>query len=310
MKAIAVHRFGGLEVLSLEELPEPPLGPDFVLIAARAAGVNPVDWKIREGYLTGRFPHHTPLILGWDVAGVVAAVGPAVTGFAVGDEVMAYARKDTVEYGTYAELVTVVDSAVAHKPAALSFAQAAALPLVGLTALQALEAVGVGKGDRVLVHGAAGGVGHLAVQIARALGAEEIIGTASPRNHAFVRSLGAIPVRYGAGLVEEVAALVGDDGRVDAVLDTVGGDTLVQSLRLVRDPARHVSITDAQRVQAQGGRYVFVRPDGAGLARLADLAESGALTVEVQQEFPLAQAADAHRLIQTGHVRGKLVLSV
>ena len=303
MKAVVLHRFGGPEVLALEHLPEPVLGPDYVLIAASAAGVNPVDWKIREGYLVGRFPHHTPLIPGWDVAGVVTAVGPAATGFAVGDEVMAYARKDTIEHGTYAELVCVVDRAVARKPATLSFAQAAALPLAGLTALQALEAVGVGKGDTVLVHAAAGGVGHLAVQLARTLGADEVIGTASPRNHDFVRSLGATPVAYGDRLVAEV-------GAVDAVVDTVGGQALAQSACLVRDPARLVSITDAQAVLRHGGRYVFVRPDGPGLARLGELAETGALRIEVQQEFPLAAAADAHRLIQDGHVRGKLVLTV
>jgi len=216
---------------------------------------------------------------------------------------MAYARKDTIEHGTYAELVCVVDRAVARKPAALSFAQAAALPLAGLTALQALEAVGVGKGDTVLVHAAAGGVGHLAVQLARTLGADEVIGTASPRNHDFVRSLGATPVAYGDRLVAEV-------GAVDAVVDTVGGQALAQSACLVRDPARLVSITDAQAVLRHGGRYVFVRPDGAGLARLGELAETGALRIEVQQEFPLAAAADAHRLIQDGHVRGKLVLTV
>ena len=190
MKAVTLHRFGGPEVLALEHVPDPPLGPDAVLVAVRAAGVNPVDWKIREGYLTGRFPHHTPVIPGWDAAGVVAAVGPAVTGFAVGDEVMAYARKDTIEYGTYAELVTVADHATAHKPAALSFAQAAALPLAGLTALQALTALEVGTDDTVLVHAAAGGVGHLAVQLASSLGARTVIGTASPRNHDFVRALG------------------------------------------------------------------------------------------------------------------------
>jgi NADPH:quinone reductase-like Zn-dependent oxidoreductase len=310
VKAVTLHRFGGPEVLAVEHVADPPLGPDYVLVAVRAAGVNPVDWKIREGYLTGRFPHHIPVIPGWDAAGVVAAVGPAVTGFAVGDEVMAYARKDTIEYGTYAELVTVADRAVAHKPTTFGFAQAGALPLAGLTALQALTAVGVGAGDTVLVHAAAGGVGHLAVQLARALGAGRVIGTASPRNDDFVRSLGAIPVGYGPRLVDEVAALAGGDWRVDAALDTVGGEALTQSFRLVRDPARVVSIVDAVHGLALGGRYVFVRPDGAQLARLAELADCGQLAVEVDQELPLAEAADAHRLSQDGHVRGKLVLSV
>jgi NADPH:quinone reductase-like Zn-dependent oxidoreductase len=308
MKAIALHGFGGPEVLSFTELPDPPVGPDCVLIEVRAVGVNPVDWKIREGYLSRGFPYHFPLIPGWDVAGVVRAVGPAVSTVAVGDEVMAYARKDSLEFGTYAELVTVAEWAVALKPAALSFSQAGALPLVGLTALQALEAVNVGEGDTVLVHAAAGGVGHVAVQLARALGAEHVIGTASPGNHDFVASLGATPVSYGDDLVDTVARLVGGDGRVDAVFDTIGGTATEQSARLVREPARHVSITNAQAVHAQGGRYVFVRPDGVGLSHLAELAERGALRVEVAREFPLAEAARAHELIQGGHVRGKLVL--
>lgn len=309
MKAIAYDGFGGPDVLQMRELPDPPVGPDYVLISVRAAGVNPVDWKIREGYLARAFPHHFPLIPGWEVAGVVTAVGPAVSTIAVGDEVMAYARKDTVEYGTYAELVAVAEGAVARKPPSLSFAQAGALPLCGLTALQALEAVNVGKGDTVLVHAAAGGVGHLAVQIARALGAEEVIGTASPANHDFVRSLGATPVGYGDTLVADVAALVGADGRVDAVLDTVGGTTTEQSARLVRDRTRLASVTDAAGVHGQGGRYIFVRPDAVGLAQLAELTERGALRVEVAHEFPLAEAARAHELIQGGHVRGKLVLT-
>jgi NADPH:quinone reductase-like Zn-dependent oxidoreductase len=310
MKAIACDGFGGPDVLRMRELPDPLVGPDYVLVSVRAAGVNPVDWKIREGYLAGAFPHHFPLIPGWEVAGVVAAVGPAVSTVAVGDEVLAYARKDTVEHGTYAELVAVAERAVALKPPSLSFAQAGGLPLCGLTALQALEAVNVGKGDTVLVHAAAGGVGHLAVQLARAMGAEEVIGTASVANHDFVRSLGATPLLYGDALVEEVAAHVGGDGRVDVVLDTVGGTAMEQSARLVRDRTRVVSITDAAGVHERGGRYVFVRPDGIGLAQLAELAEQGALRVEVAHEYPLAEAARAHELIQGGHVRGKLVLTV
>ena len=198
MRAIALTEFGDPDVLSWHDLPDPPVGPDQVRIEFRAAGVNPVDCKIRHGYLRGVFPHHTPLIPGWDVAGVVGATGPASRGFAVGDAVMAYARKDTVEHGTYAELVTVSDWAVAPKPANLTFAQAAGLPpffvvaptsvvpgwvglpLAGLTALQTLRAAGTRSGDTVLIHAAAGGVGHLAVQVARALGASRVIGTASP----------------------------------------------------------------------------------------------------------------------------------
>jgi NADPH:quinone reductase-like Zn-dependent oxidoreductase len=310
VRAIAFTEYGGPEVLSLREQPDPLIGPDRVLVRVQAAGVNPVDWKIREGYLRGIIPHHTPLIPGWDVAGVVESIGGAVTGFAPGDAVMAYARDAAVEFGTYAELVGVDERALARKPAGLSFAQAAALPLAGLTALQTLVAVGVGAGDTVLVTAAAGGVGHLAVQIARALGAGRVIGTASPANHAFVTALGAEPVAYGPNLVEDVAALVGGDGKVDAALDYVGGEPLDQCARLVRDPGRHVSIVDAQTALGRGGRYVFVRPDAAGLNYLGELADSGALRVEVEREYPLAQAADAHRHSQAGHVRGKLVLTV
>jgi NADPH:quinone reductase-like Zn-dependent oxidoreductase len=310
MRAVALTEYGDPDVLSVHELPDPLVGPDSVLIRVRAAGLNPVDYKIRQGHLRGAFPHHTPLIPGWDVAGVVAAVGPAVTAFAEGDEVLGYVRKDHVQHGTYAELVAAPDRTLARKPAALPFEQAGALPLAGLTALQALRAVGAGAGDTVLVHAAAGGVGHLAAQLAGALGATRVIGTASERNHDFVRSLGAEPVTYGDGLVDRVAALVGGDGKVDVVVDLVpGGDTLPASAKLVRDPARVVSIVDAGGVKALGGRYVFVRPDAEQLAWLAELAGSGALRVEVQRVFPLAEAADAQRLLEEGHVRGKLVLT-
>lgn len=312
VKAIALDEFGGPEVLMLRELPDPAVGPDYVLIRVRAAGVNPVDYKIRMGLLQGAFPHHTPLIPGWDVAGVVVAAGPAVTGLVAGDEVFGYVRKDHVQNGSYAELVAAHERMVARKPPALSFEEAGALPLAGLTALQALYAAHTAKDDVVLVHAAAGGVGHLAVQLARQLGAERVIGTASERNHDFLRSLGAEPVTYGEGLVERVAELVGGDGKVDVALDFVptGGDALDASARLVREPARLVTIGDAAKVRELGGCYVFVRADAAQLEWLAQLAEAGSLRVEVQQAFPLAAAADAHRLLADGHVRGKLVLTV
>jgi NADPH:quinone reductase-like Zn-dependent oxidoreductase len=309
MRAIALDDFGATDVLDLRELPDPPVGPDTVRIRVRAAGVNPVDHLIRAGHLRGAYPHHTPLIPGWDVAGVVDQVGPAVTRFAPGDEVMAYARKDTVQHGTYAELVSVTEAAVARKPAALTFAQAGGLPLAGLTAVQSLAAVDAGPGDVVLVHAAAGGVGHLAVQIARALGAARVIGTASPGNHDFLRGLGAEPVEYGDDLPARVADLVGGDGRVDAVLDFVGGVALTQSPGLVRHPVRHASVVDPA-VKDQGGRYVFVRPAGEQLEALGELADAGRLRVEVARELPLAEAAEAHRLVEQGHGRGKLVLTV
>lgn len=310
MQAIALTDFGEPDVLEPRDLPEPLVGPDLVLIDVRATGVNPVDWKIRRGYLRELFPHHTPLIPGWDVAGVVRAVGPAVTEFSPGDGVLGYVREDHVQNGTYAELKSAPDRTLARKPDTVEFGTAAALPLAGLTALQALNAVGVGPGDVVLMHAASGGVGHLAVQIARELGAKRVIGTASERNHQFVRELGAEPVLYGPDLPQRVAELVGGDGKVDAVVDVVGGQTLADSPKLLRQPQRHSSVADEpDTVLRQGGKYVFVRPNATQLAWLAQLVESGRLRVEIQHTFPLAAAAEAHRTLEEGHVRGKLVLT-
>lgn len=309
MEAIAQDTFGDAGVLSLQDLPDPLVGPDQVLVAVKAASVNPVDWKIRKGQLQGALPHHFPLIQGWDAAGVVVKAGPAVDGYEPGDEVFGYLRKDHVQNGTFAELVAAPERGLAHKPAGITFEQAAALPLAGLTALQVLEKIGVGDGDTVLVHAAAGGVGHLAVQIARALGAVKVLGTASERNHDFLRSLGAEPVTYGEGLEDRVAALVGGDGKVDAVVDLIGGDALSVSPKMVRDTARIGSIIE-DRVRENGGKYVFVKPNGEQLAWLGELTASGDIRVEIEKVFPLAEAADAQRLVEGGHVRGKVVVSV
>ncbi|NMO55360.1 NADP-dependent oxidoreductase [Actinoplanes sp. TBRC 11911] len=307
MKAIALDEFGDYDVMKLRELPDPLVPGESVRISVKAVGVNRVDSVIRAGDFNGYFPSHVPLIPGWDVAGVIDTVGVGVTRFEPGDEVMAYAQKDSLQFGTYAELVTVTEGIVARKPAALTFAQAGSLPLAGLTAWQALQAVAVGIGDVVLVHAASGGVGHLAVQLARTLGASRVIGTASIRNHDFLRSLGVEPVEYGPDLPSRLAELLGGDGRVDAVLDLMGGEALKQSFLLVRNPVRLVSVVDPA-VKAQGGRFVFARPDGVGLGRLAELADLGRLWPEVTKELPLEQAVEAQRLVDDGHTRGKIVL--
>ncbi|MFJ3787199.1 NADP-dependent oxidoreductase [Kitasatospora sp. NPDC090091] len=304
MKAIAIHRYGGPEVVEYTELPDPKVGPDSVLVQVRAAGVNPVDWKVREGRLDGLIDAHFPLVMGWDAAGVVRAVGGGVTEFEPGDEVYGYVRKDAVEHGTYAELVAAPVRTLARRPAALDWAQCGGLPLAGLTALQALRAVRVGAGDTVLVHAAAGGVGHLAVQLARAFGAR-VIGTAGERNHDYLRGLGAEPVAHGEGLAERVRALAPDG--VDAAVDLVGGGAAGLSAALVADPARIASVAD-YGVRALGGHYVWARPDAAGLAELAELADAGRLTVTVASTFPLAQAASAQALSAEGRTRGKIVL--
>ncbi|WP_354639788.1 NADP-dependent oxidoreductase [Kitasatospora camelliae] len=307
MKAIAIRRYGGPEVVEFTELPDPKVGPDSVLVRVRAAGVNPVDWKIREGYLDGILDAHFPLVMGFDLAGVVQAVGGAVTEFQPGDEVIGYVRKDWVEHGTYAELVAAPVRTLARKPAALDWAQAGGLPLAGLTAYQALVgALAVREGETVLIHAAAGGVGSLAVQIAGTLGAR-VIGTAGPRNHDYLRRLGAEPVPHGEGLLEAVRA-VAPQG-VDAALDLVGGGMVELSAQLVADPARIASVAD-YGVAARGGHYVWTRPDPVDLAAVAALADRGLLTVPVASTFPLSQAASAQALNAEGRTRGKIVLLV
>lgn len=307
MRAAVYDEFGGADTLEIREVENPPVGPDTVLVRVRATSVNPVDWKIREGYLTGAYPHHLPIIPGWDVAGVVEAVGPAVrTGLTVGDEVFGYVRRDDVAFGTTAELVPAPERTVIRKPASLSFEEAGALPLVGLTAWQALtESLEIREGERVLIHAGAGGVGHVAVQIAVALGAE-VVATAGPANHDFLRELGAAEViDHTAGPASEQLS-----SPVDAVLDLVGGDALADAPKQVRDSSRVTSIVDAETVLGQGGRYVFVRPDRDGLDALAKLADDGKLHVEIARTFPLDEIADAHRLSEEGHVRGKVAVTI
>src|SRR3954462_2508598 len=306
MRGMAYDRFGDDDVLQLrDDLPDPPVGPDTVLVSTRAAGVNPVDLTIREGHLAGAFPHHFPIVPGWELSGVVEAAGPAVADLVPGDEVFAYVRRDDVQWGATAELVPVPLRCLARKPQSLSFSEAGAVPLAGLTAYQALtEVLDVGEGDRVLVHRGAGGVGFFAVQIAAALGAH-VIATASPRNHGFLRDAGAAEVLdYSAGAISEQLS-----EPVDAVLDLVGGDTLADAPKQVRDPARIASIVDPGVLEL-GGRYVFVRPDQHDLEELGRMADAGQLRVPIAKAFPLEQIADAHRLVAGGHVRGKVVVTL
>ncbi|MBF6469990.1 NADP-dependent oxidoreductase [Nocardia beijingensis] len=308
MKAIAYNRHGGPEVLEICEMPEPKLGPESVLIEVQAASVNPVDWQITEGQLSSRFDIHFPVIPGWDVAGIVSAVGPTVTEFAPGDEVFGFVREDSIGRGTYAERVAAPLRTVARKPANLSWAQAAAVPIAGLTAYQSLvHAMQIGEGDVVLIQAAAGGVGSFAVQIAVALGAK-VIGTASPGNHDYLRTLGAEPVAYGPDLERSVRAI--NPGGVTAILDMYGGDTLTSSLNLIAAPERHrvVSLVNDGILQ-YGGKFVFARPDRSDLDQLTKMIEAGLITPTVTATMNLDQAAEAFKLSKTGHVRGKIVLT-
>jgi NADPH:quinone reductase-like Zn-dependent oxidoreductase len=305
MRAMTYAGYGTPDVLSLTEQPRPKVGPGEVLVRVRSASVNPVDWKLMSGGLDAVMDVRFPVVPGWDVAGVVEAVGFDTPEFAPGDEVIAYARKDYVHGGTFAEYVTVPARSLAPKPRSLSWDEAAGLPLAGLTAWRVLKRLGVGEGDTVLVHGAAGGVGSLGVQLARSLGAR-VIGTASERNHERLRDLGAEPVTYGDGLAGRVRALA--PGGVDAVADFVGG-VLDATLAVLAPGGRHASIADGS-VAENGGSYIWVRPDGVELGELADLADAGVIRVPVARTFPLEELADAFRFSAEGHAAGKVVVRV
>ncbi|WP_018570391.1 NADP-dependent oxidoreductase [Streptomyces sp. PsTaAH-124] len=307
MKGISYRRYGGPEVLEYGDVRDPKVGPDSVLVEVRAAAVNPVDWKCREGYLDALLDPVFPVVPGWDLAGVVVRPGAAVTEFSAGDEVIGYVREDFLSRGTFAEYVAAPVRTLARKPRGLSFAEAAGIPLAGLTAHQVLTgALRVGRGETVLVHAAAGGVGSFAVQLAAHLGAR-VIGTASERNHAYVRSLGGEPVSYGEGLAERVRGLAPEG--VAAVFDTIGGETTRISAQLLAPEGRLASIADPE-VTDYGGRYCFVRPDARDLLHLSELAEQGVLSVHVAQTYPLARAADALRHSEEGRTRGKIVVTV
>ncbi|HEX2119274.1 MAG TPA: NADP-dependent oxidoreductase, partial [Acidimicrobiales bacterium] len=238
-------------------------------------------------------------------AGVVERVGPAVTEFAPGDEVMAYDREDHVQWGTLSELVSVPIRCLAPKPPDLGWAEAGALPLTGLTAYQCVLAAGIGPGHTVLVHGASGGVGTFAVQFASWSGAR-VIGTASATNHEYVRSLGGEPVAYGDGLVGAVRELV--PGGVGVIIDLVGGDALEATLDLGNDEFRLVSVTTPDRVKELGGRYIFVRPNGDQLSELGRLAGEGSLRIHVRETFPFERAVEALARVEEGHGPGKVVV--
>ncbi|WP_063888165.1 NADP-dependent oxidoreductase, partial [Streptomyces viridochromogenes] len=307
MKAISYSRYGGPEVLAYGEVRDPKIGPDSVLVKVRAAAVNPVDWKCREGHMDRMLESAFPVVPGWDVSGVVVQPGVSVTEFAVGDEVIGYVREDFLSRGTFAEYVAAPLRTLARKPRNLTWEEAAGLPLVGLTAYQVLvKVLQLKRDETVLVHAAAGGVGSIAVQLARHLGAR-VIGTASARNHDFVRGLGGEPVEYGDGLVERVRELAPEG--VDAAFDTVGGEALKASVNVLAPEGRLVSVADPD-VFDYGGRYYFVRPDAEDLLRVSELAEEGVVSVHVSETFPLERAADAHRLNQEGRTRGKIVVTV
>ena len=309
MRAIRQHTLGGPEVLEVADVPRPEPRPTEVLVRVRAAGVNPVDWKTRT---SGGRLGTPPFTLGWDVAGLVEELGGGVTRFQPGDRVFGLVAFP-YEAGAYAEYVTSRARQLERIPDGLSDVEAAALPLAGLTAYQALvDTAGVEPGDRVLIHAAAGGVGHLAVQIAKAKGAY-VIGTARETNHAFLTELGVDEaVDYTRRPFEEVVS------GVDVVLDLIGGETGERSLQTLRDGGLQITVPSAgdftslrakagDRVRVSG---ILVEPDGYGMRALVRLVESGRLKVRVAETFALEDAAQAHIVGEAGRTQGKLVLII
>ncbi|MFF2100658.1 NADP-dependent oxidoreductase [Streptomyces sp. NPDC058202] len=309
MRAISQNVLGGPEVLEEVTVERPAPRPNEILVRVRAAGVNPTDWKHRAN---GGFLGEPPFVLGWDVSGVVEATGIGVALFQPGDEVFGMLSYP-FGHGSHAEHVTAPARAFTLKPSSIDHTQAAALPLVSLTAWQALtERADVQPGQRVLIHAAAGGVGHVAVQIAKARGAY-VIGTASAGKHDFLRSIGVDePIDYTS---VDFAEAVRD---VDVVLDPIGGETGLRSLRVLRPGGVVVSIIpvgsdefyeEAERLGVRAIR-MLVDADQAGMRAIAGLVEEGALRATVAETFPLSDAAKAHALGETGRTAGKLVLTV
>ncbi len=304
MRAIAIESFGGRDRLKLVDLPTPEPGPDDVLVRVRAAGVGPWDTKIREGLFGERsFPH----VLGMEGSGIVESAGENVADLREGDEVYVYSG------GCYAEYVAAPAQKVAPKPASLSFEEAAGAPVAGSTAYQGIvEEIGLKEAETVLIAGAAGGVGTMAVQIAASLGAR-VLGTASPRNHDYLLSLGAAEAIDYHGDWVAATRTIASDG-VDAVFDCVGGETFRRSFDAVRDGGRVVTIV-AFGEEVEPGRGIThhafsARAQRRKLEKLSEMFDAGKLRVEIEDVLPLEEAAKAHERVEAGHTRGKIVLRV
>ncbi len=311
MKAIRIHNYGGPEVLQYEDAPRPKPQADEVLIRVHAAGVNPIDWKVREGDMKDFWPHKFPLILGWDVSGTVEEVGPGAAAagrFKIGDEV--YSVPDPTRNGAYADYIVVRESELALKPKSLHHIRAAAVPLAALTAWQSLfDTAQLQPGQRVLIHAGSGGVGHLAVQLAKWKGAY-VFATASTKNQDLLRKLGVDePIDYTQQRFENVAR------NIDIVLDTIGGETQERSWSVLKKGGVLVSLVQPpseEKAKALGVRAAFVagHPSGAQLAEIAKIIDAGKLAPVIDRILPLSEVRRAHELSQSGHTRGKIVLRV
>lgn len=315
MKAVIIKEFGGIDKLEIADVPKPEPDEGEVLIRIKAAGVNPVDYKIRSGLYKGRMPVELPVILGWDVAGIVEKNGYGASRFDPGEEVFAYARRKVIKNGTYAEYMTLPESFLAYKPKSLSFIEAAGVPLASLTAFQSILQKGKLKKDEwLLVLGATGGVGSFAIQIAKAVGAK-VVAVASKKNIAYAISLGADDfIDYTAGnLKEEVAQRFPD--KFDLVFDCVGKEILDQAYHFTKPGGRLVSILgQVNQEEAEKHKvifhYHFVEPNVKNLNQISQWIGEGKVKIHVDARFPLDEAARAHEMIEKGHTTGKIVLEV
>ena len=307
MKAVQIHTFGGREVLELNDIAIPEAKQGEVLIKIHAASVNPVDWKIRQGYLQPLLNHALPLTLGWDISGEVVAVGGGVIHLKVGDEV--YSRPNIANNGSYAEYMTASAEEVALKPKSLTWQEAAGVPLAGLTAWQGLyELANIEAGEQVLIHGGSGAVGQFAIQLAKLRGAT-VYTTTSARNTDLVLSLGADhAIDYQQVDFSELRDM-------DVVLDTIGGEVQDKSWKTIKPGGRLLSIvqTPDEAVAASHGvtaSFYFIEPDRSQLEEMARLADAGKLVVNIDSEFSLDQVADAHERSESGRAQGKIIINV
>ena len=302
MKAVRFDEYGGVGVLKVADVPRPVPGPGRVLVAVKAAGINPGEAKIRDGLLHARWPATFPSGEGSDLAGIVAETGPGVPGVLVGDQVIGF----TNERASHAEYVVVEQENLTARPAGVPWEVAGALFVAGATAYAAVRAVALTEGDTVVVSGAAGGVGSIAVQLARRAGAT-VIGLASQANHEWLAGHGVIPVAYGDGVADRIRSA---DGKVDAFVDTFGADYVKLALELGVEPSRIDTIVRFDAVAEYG---VKAEGSAAGssaavLAELAELIAAGQLEVPIAATFPLDRVQDAYRRLESGHIRGKIVL--
>ncbi|MGM0498042.1 MAG: NADP-dependent oxidoreductase [Bacteroidota bacterium] len=313
MKAIAIEEFGGRDKLQLTYLETPKPGEGEVLVRIKATSVNPVDYKLREGYLKGRLPHQFPIILGWDMAGIIEGRGHSSRRFDQGEEVWAYARRPLVQNGTYAEYISLPESYLSRKPKGLSFEEAASMPLTGLTAYQSLFIAGqLQSGQKALLIGASGGVGTMAVQLAKIKGAE-VFAVSGGKNKEYV--MNELQADHFIDYKKDQLSGAVDE-KVDVVFDMVGGVQLQETHKLVKSGGKIVSIAgkfeDIALLKEENKtfHYVFVEPHSRQLDELHDFYNEGHLNPHVNKVFSLEEMKKAHRLIESGHTTGKIAISI